>query len=56
MAVGSLRLAWVLFTAGAPTSLEALTMVTGSQVVSVPSGISGAGFAVAYGTTPPPAP
>jgi hypothetical protein len=47
-----------LFTAGAPTSLEPITMVNGdgSQILSVPSGISGAGFAVAYGPTPPPAP
>ncbi len=47
-----------LFTAGAPTTLEPVTMVSGdgSQILSVPSGISGAGFAVAYGGTPPPAP
>jgi hypothetical protein len=47
-----------LFTAGAPTALTPITMVNsdGSQVLSVPSGISGAGFAVAYGSTPPPAP
>lgn len=47
-----------LFTAGTPTSLTPITMLNsdGSQVLSVPSGISGAGFAIAYGSTPPPAP
>jgi peptidase A4-like protein/putative Ig domain-containing protein len=49
-----------LFTSGTPSALQAIALGTdtgdGFQVSAVPSGVSGAGFSVAYGSTPPAAP